>query len=65
VIADIAHIGHAELLTPDLAASTELFTADPPLRTWTAAERVRGVGWGTRLPPSWLTYGTPPVAVDA
>jgi catechol 2,3-dioxygenase len=38
---------------------------DPPLRTWTAAERARGVGWGTRFPASWRTYGTPPVVVDA
>jgi len=34
---------------------------DPPTRTWTAAERRRGVGWGTRFPPSWTEYGTPEV----
>jgi catechol 2,3-dioxygenase len=32
---------------------------DPPTRTWTAAERRRGVGWGTVFPPSWTEYGTP------
>jgi catechol 2,3-dioxygenase len=34
---------------------------DPPTRTWTAAERRRGIGWGTRFPDSWHTYGTPEV----
>ena len=34
---------------------------DPPTRTWTAAERRRGVGWGTSFPPSWTEYGTPDV----
>jgi catechol 2,3-dioxygenase len=32
---------------------------DPPTRRWTAAERRRGVGWGTVFPPSWTEYGTP------
>jgi catechol 2,3-dioxygenase len=32
---------------------------DPPTRTWTAAERRRGVGWGTVFPASWTEYGTP------
>ncbi|HEX4033024.1 MAG TPA: VOC family protein [Solirubrobacteraceae bacterium] len=32
---------------------------EPPTRTWTAAERRRGVGWGTTFPPSWHEYGTP------
>ena len=32
---------------------------DPPTRRWTAAERRRGVGWGTVFPPSWSEYGTP------
>jgi catechol 2,3-dioxygenase len=32
---------------------------DPPTRTWTAAERRRGIGWGTKFPPSWTEYGTP------
>ncbi len=32
---------------------------DPPTRTWTAAERRRGIGWGTVFPPSWSEYGTP------
>jgi catechol 2,3-dioxygenase len=32
---------------------------DPPTRTWTAAERRAGVGWGTVFPPSWTAYGTP------
>jgi catechol 2,3-dioxygenase len=34
---------------------------DPPVRTWTAAERRRGIGWGTTFPPSWTEYGTPDV----
>ena len=33
---------------------------DGPARVWTAAERRAGVGWGTRFPDSWQTYGTPP-----
>jgi catechol 2,3-dioxygenase len=37
---------------------------DPPTRTWTAAERRRGVGWGTVFPPSWREYGTPDVSAD-
>jgi catechol 2,3 dioxygenase len=32
---------------------------DPPTRRWTAAERRRGIGWGTRFPASWSEYGTP------
>jgi catechol 2,3-dioxygenase len=32
---------------------------DPPTRTWTAAERRRGVGWGTAFPASWVDYATP------
>jgi catechol 2,3-dioxygenase len=32
---------------------------DPPTRIWTAAERRRGVGWGTTFPPSWTRYATP------
>ena len=32
---------------------------DPPTRSWTAAERRRGVGWGTVFPPTWTQYGTP------
>jgi catechol 2,3-dioxygenase len=32
---------------------------DPATRTWTAAERRRGVGWGTVFPASWGAYGTP------
>ena len=34
---------------------------DPQTRTWTAAERRGGVGWGTAFPPSWTQYGTPDV----
>ena len=34
---------------------------DPPTRSWTAAERRRGIGWGTTFPPSWREYGTPDV----
>jgi catechol 2,3-dioxygenase len=34
---------------------------DPPTRTWTAAERRRGIGWGTVFPASWHEYGTPDV----
>jgi catechol 2,3 dioxygenase len=34
---------------------------DPETRTWTAAERRRGIGWGTKFPPSWAQYGTPDV----
>jgi catechol 2,3-dioxygenase len=34
---------------------------DPVTRTWTAAERRRGVGWGTVFPPSWHDYATPDV----
>jgi catechol 2,3-dioxygenase len=34
---------------------------DPPTRTWTAAERRRGVGWGTAFPPTWTEYGTPDI----
>jgi catechol 2,3-dioxygenase len=37
---------------------------DPPTRTWTAAERRRGVGWGTAFPPSWTEYGTPDVSAN-
>jgi catechol 2,3-dioxygenase len=32
---------------------------DPVTRTWTAAERRRGIGWGTVFPPNWHEYGTP------
>jgi catechol 2,3-dioxygenase len=35
---------------------------DPLTRTWTAAERRRGVGWGTVFPPSWGSYGTPDIS---
>jgi catechol 2,3-dioxygenase len=35
----------------------------PETRTWTAADRARGVGWGTRFPDTWRTYGTPPFPV--
>jgi catechol 2,3-dioxygenase len=38
------------------------YDPDPEPRTWTAAERARGVGWGTRFPETWRTYGTPPLA---
>ena len=99
-MANVAHVGHAELLTPELAASQRFFIlvlgmtvvaesanavylrgygqyqrtdlklsassvaglghlGDPETRTWTAADRARGVGWGTRFPDSWRTYGTP------
>jgi catechol 2,3-dioxygenase len=34
---------------------------DPVTRTWTAAERRRGVGWGTVFPQSWHDYATPDV----
>lgn len=34
---------------------------DPPTRVWTAAERRRGIGWGTVFPPTWHEYGTPDV----
>ena len=34
---------------------------DPVTRTWTAAERRQGVGWGTTFPASWGAYGTPDV----
>ncbi|HTU84505.1 MAG TPA: VOC family protein [Solirubrobacteraceae bacterium] len=34
---------------------------DPPTRIWTAAERRRGIGWGTVFPPTWYAYGTPDV----
>jgi catechol 2,3-dioxygenase len=34
---------------------------DPPTRTWTAAERRRGIGWGTVFPASWHDYATPDV----
>jgi len=33
----------------------------PVTRTWTAAERRQGVGWGTTFPASWGAYGTPDV----
>jgi len=36
-----------------------VYDPDPETRTWTAAGRARGVGWGTRFPDSWRTYGTP------
>jgi catechol 2,3-dioxygenase len=38
-----------------------VYDPDPATRTWTAADRARGVGWGTRFPDSWRTYGTPAV----
>jgi len=38
-----------------------VYDPDPETRTWTAADQARGVGWGTRFPDSWRTYGTPPV----
>ena len=34
----------------------------PETRIWTAAERRRGVGWGTAFPASWSQYGTPDVS---
>jgi catechol 2,3-dioxygenase len=34
----------------------------PQTRIWTAAERRRGVGWGTAFPASWSHYGTPDIA---
>jgi catechol 2,3 dioxygenase len=34
---------------------------DPHTRTWTAAERRRGIGWGTKFPQTWTEYGTPDV----
>jgi catechol 2,3-dioxygenase len=34
---------------------------DPPTRTWTAAERRRGIGWGTVFPASWHEYATPDI----
>jgi catechol 2,3 dioxygenase len=37
---------------------------DPVTRTWTAAERRQGVGWGTTFPASWGAYGTPDVRGD-
>lgn len=37
---------------------------DPVTRTWTAAERRRGVGWGTAFPASWGSYGTPDLSTD-
>jgi catechol 2,3 dioxygenase len=37
---------------------------DPPTRTWTAAERRAGVGWGTTFPPSWGSYGTPDIRTE-
>jgi catechol 2,3-dioxygenase len=40
-----------------------VYDPDQATRTWTAADRARGVGWGTRFPESWRTYGTPPVEV--
>lgn len=36
-----------------------VYDPDPEPRTWTAADRARGVGWGTRFPETWRTYGTP------
>lgn len=33
---------------------------DGPARVWTAAERAAGVGWGTKFPDTWSSYGTPP-----
>ncbi len=37
---------------------------DPVTRTWTAAERRSGVGWGTTFPASWGAYGTPDLRGD-
>ena len=37
---------------------------DPATRTWTAAERRRGIGWGTRFPLTWTEYGTPDVTAS-
>ncbi len=36
-----------------------VYDPDPEPRTWTAADRARGVGWGTRFPETWRAYGTP------
>jgi catechol 2,3-dioxygenase len=36
-----------------------VYDPDPPLRTWTAAERAAGIGWGTAFPETWRSYGTP------
>jgi catechol 2,3-dioxygenase len=38
---------------------------DPATRTWTAAERRRGIGWGTVFPQSWHDYATPNVEAGA
>jgi catechol 2,3 dioxygenase len=35
----------------------------PPTRRWIAAERRRGVGWGTKFPPTWSEYGTPSAVI--
>lgn len=32
---------------------------DGPPRIWTAAERKAGIGWGTKFPETWSSYGTP------
>jgi catechol 2,3-dioxygenase len=37
---------------------------DPETRTWTAAERRRGIGWGTVFPQSWHDYATPDVEAE-
>lgn len=43
------------------------FIYEPDLepRVWTAEERKQGVGWGTKFPESWHSYGTPPLDVSA
>jgi catechol 2,3-dioxygenase len=45
-----------------MTGSDLVLDPDPPTRTWTAAERRQGIGWGTVFPPSWREYGTPDVS---
>jgi catechol 2,3-dioxygenase len=35
------------------------FDPEGPPRIWTVAERRAGVGWGTKFPETWTSYGTP------
>jgi catechol 2,3-dioxygenase len=47
-----------------MTAADLVLDPEPPTRTWTAAERRLGIGWGTTFPPSWHEYGTPDFKPD-
>ena len=46
------------------SSSYMVFAPDFKTITWNEAEREGGVYWGSKLPPSFLDYATPPVNFD-